>query len=262
MQFSVGCTGWTYDGWAGSFYPRNLPKSEYLRFYSSVFDTTEINSTFYRIPSPAAAKRWHSQTPPHFRFSAKLPKVMTHEGRLRNISQHMEQFLQSVRHLQSKYTFTVVQLPPSLTFEESRPHLQDLDSYLSTRYVLEGRHKSWFSDDATRYLSDRNICLAWSDVEGVENTLPITSDYVYLRMIGDRSIPDERFGSILKNRDQELCKWAERLSALRDRLSFAVVLANNHYEGFGPATANKMLSLLGLDTPKWGTKDQKTIMDF
>jgi len=239
-----------------------MHSSEFLRFYSSFFDITEVNSTFYGIPSHAMTKKWKQQTPPHFRFTAKLPRVITHENRLQRLSPHMESFLESVGHLAPKYFLTVVQLPPSLSFEEARPRLDDLESFLSGRYAIEGRHDSWFSGQAKRYLADRNICLVWGDVGKIRDTLPLTSDFVYLRVIGDRIIPDDQFGRIRRSRDADLKAWAERLERIRDRVSFAIVLANNHYEGFGPATASKLMALLGLEVPAWQTKDQKHITEF
>jgi uncharacterized protein YecE (DUF72 family) len=261
LEVSIGCTGWGYDGWSGQFYPKNLRPSEFLRFYSSVFDITEINSTFYKIPDESTTKKWDAQTPPHFRFTAKLPQVMTHQNRLQNILPHMEQFLSALKPLRSKYMFTVVQLPPSLAFDDARPHLETVGSYLN-RYVIEGRHKSWFSDDAIKYLSDRNICLVWNDVVGVDNILPITSDFVYLRIIGDRSIPESKFGFVHRDRIDDLKLWKEKIMAHEDKLSFAAILANNHYEGFGVATASKLRLLFGLDDVQWYSRYQKKLAEF
>lgn len=261
MEVSIGCTGWSYDGWVGPFYPKNAAPDQFLKFYSSIFDITEVNSTFYRIPGENAVKKWASETPPHFRFTAKLPQIITHESRLQRIHPYMEQFAQSMRHLGQKHLLTVVQLPPSLSFDEALPHLDGLNSFLQN-YVIEGRHNSWFEDRAVRYLTDKKICLVWSDVDGVDNTLPVTSDFVYLRIIGDRLIPDRDFGTIIRDRTGDLRVWAERLDALRDRLSFAVILANNHYEGFGVATANKLRMLLGLEELVWHSEKQRTLAEF
>ena len=73
MELKIGCTGWSYQGWVGPFYPKSLDTSHHLKHYSSIFDTTEINSTFYRIPSQAMTKKWHDDTPPNFTFTAKIP---------------------------------------------------------------------------------------------------------------------------------------------------------------------------------------------
>jgi len=260
LEISVGCTGWGYDGWIGSFYPKALPKSEFLRHYSSIFDTTEINSTFYAIPNPSVVKKWHADTPNHFKFTAKLPQIITHENRLRNLSPQLEAFLQSMKSLGHKFLLTVVQLPPSLSYEEAKPKLESLFSYFpENNLVIEGRHKTWFSDSAIRYFSEKNICLAWSDVAGVENPAPLTSDFVYLRLIGDRTIPEKEFGRLQKDRTIQMKVWIEKLEKIRDQTSYAMIMANNRYEGFGPATANRLRALLGLDQLSFADKKQRTL---
>lgn len=261
MEISIGCTGWSYDGWVGPFYPKNAAPDQFLKFYSSIFDITEVNSTFYRIPGEGTVKKWASETPPHFRFTAKLPQVITHESRLQIIQPHLEKFAQSMRHLGQKHLLTVVQLPPSLSFDEALPHLDGLNSFLPS-YVIEGRHSSWFENRAVRYLTDKKICLVWNDVDGVNNTLPVTSDFVYVRIIGDRLISDRDFGKIVRDRTGDLRVWVERLEGLRDKLSFAVILANNHYEGFGAATANKLRVIFGLEGPAWYSEKQRTLAEF
>ena len=261
LEISIGCTGWSYDGWIGPFYPKNTPSADFLRHYSSIFDITEINSTFYRIPNKSSATKWYSETPPHFRFTAKLPKIITHENKLQNTSVHLEQFLESIKPLGSKLSFVVVQLPPSLSFDDAKPKLDELKSYLSN-YIIEGRHESWFSDRAIRHLSDNKICLVWNDLPGVKNPFPITSDFLYVRIIGDRSIPEKNFGKVMRDRTNDLKIWADRLNQTLSQISFGMIMVNNHYEGFGPSTANKLRAMLGLEELVWSDKKQKTIVDF
>ena len=262
MQISIGCTGWGYDGWIGSFYPKNLPKSAFLRHYSSVFDITEINSTFYAIPGDIITRKWAAETPNHFKFTAKLPRIITHENRLASLSPHLEEFLHSIKPLGTKFLTALIQLPPSLSFDEAKPKLDHLDSFFADKnYTIEGRHPSWFSNSAISYLSDKKICLAWSDVEGVENSAPITSDYVYLRLIGDRSIEEKDFGKLQKDRTVQIKSWIERLQKIQDNLSYTVMMVNNRYEGFGPATANKLRALLGLEEISFTDKRQKMLFD-
>lgn len=260
MLVNVGCTGWSYDGWQGPFYPKNLPRSDFLRHYSSIFDVTEVNSTFYAIPSDMMVKKWNSETPNHFKFTAKLPQIITHDNRLANPSPHLEQFLQSMKFLGTKFLLSVVQLPPSLSFEEAMPKLEQLQSYFpENNYVIEGRHQSWFSDSAIRYLTDKKICLVWSDVAGIQNTAPLTSDFVYLRLIGDRTIQEKDFGKLQKDRTAQMKSWIEKIQQIQDKISYAVIMANNRYEGFGPVTANKLRLLLGMEGLSFADKRQKTL---
>lgn len=260
MLVSIGCTGWGYDGWQGPFYPKNLPKSEFLKHYSGIFDITEVNSTFYAIPNPAIVKKWNSETPNYFKFTAKLPQIITHQSRLANFSPHLEQFIQSMKLLGTKFLLTVVQLPPSLSFEEARPKLEELSSYFpENNYAIEGRHPSWFSDSAIQYLTAKKICLVWGDVAGVQNSAPLTSDFVYLRLIGDRTIPEKDFGKLQKDRTEQIKSWIAKLEKIQGKISYAIIMANNRYEGFGPATANKLRTLLGMEEMSFVDKKQKTL---
>jgi len=91
--------------------------------------------------------------------------------------------------------------------------------------------------------------------------MPITSDYLYIRLIGDRSIPDSEFGKVSKNKDKEIKNWATKLQDIKD-IPNAMVMANNHFEGFGPHTANSLRMHLGMRELVWEQKKQKTLGGF
>ncbi len=263
MNIKVGCTGWSYQGWSGKFYPRNLKSSEWLKYYAQIFDITEINSTFYRIPSQEIVRRWKADTPNHFRFTAKFPSIITHEKRLDRVNSEVFSFLSSLVAIQDKISALVLQLPPSLSFEEAKPRLGELFDLLPDNfmYPIEGRHKSWFSDEALSFLKGEKICLVWNDITGVINPMPITSNYLYVRLIGDRSIPDSEFGKVSINREEAITNWATKLQKTKD-IPLAMVMTNNHYEGYGPSTANSLRMKLGMRELIWEEKKQKTLGNF
>ena len=263
MNIKIGCTGWSYQGWSGTFYPKNLKSSEWLKYYSQIFETTEINSTFYRIPSQEIVQRWNTDTPKHFRFTAKFPSVITHEKRLDRVNSEVFSFLTSLSPIYEKISALVLQLPPSLSFDESKPRLEELFELLPENFIypIEGRHESWFSEKAITYLKQNKHCLVWNEVAGVNNPMPITSDYLYIRLIGDRSIPDSEFGIVSKNKDKEIKDWATKLQNIKD-IPNAMVMANNHFEGFGPHTANSLRMYLGMRELIWDQKKQKTLGSF
>ena len=224
---------------------------------------TEINSTFYRIPDTAMVQKWNTDTPKHFRFTAKFPSIITHEKRLENVSSEIFSFLSSLIPIHEKIYALVLQLPPSLSFEEAKPRLDKIFEILPDNflYPIEGRHPSWFSKDSLSYLKQKNHCLVWSDIDGIDNPMPITSDYLYIRLIGDRSIPDSKFGRVIKNRDSSLCKLVKKLSEI-ENIPVATIMTNNHYEGFSPATANSLRAKLGMRELIWEEKKQKTLNSF
>ena len=91
--------------------------------------------------------------------------------------------------------------------------------------------------------------------------MPITSDYIYVRLIGDRSIPDSEFGKVSKNKENLISNWAKKLQEIND-IPLAMVMANNHFEGFGPATANSLRMKFGMRELIWEEKKQKTLGNF
>ncbi len=263
LEVRVGCTGWSFGGWNGPFYPATMDPKDYLKHYAKSFDITEINSTFYRIPTQSMAAKWHADTPDGFVFTAKFPRVITHENRLRP-GPYLDQFLNAIRPLGQKMKILVIQLPPSLSFPEARVQLEKMSGHLpeTFRYAVEGRHPSWFGEDSYRFLSERNMSLVWNEVDGVANPAPVTADFVYLRLIGDRSIPESQFGRMHLDRTALVQKWAERLAEAGKGVSLAIVMANNHFEGFAPVTANKMRACLGLEHVTWKDRDQSTLSEF
>jgi uncharacterized protein YecE (DUF72 family) len=120
------------------------------------------------------------------------------------------------------------------------------------RYAVEVRHTSWFDNgDFYNLLSKNNVCLAWSQLANIQTPAELTSDFMYLRFIGDRSIDEKDFGKIQKNRLKEMSKCSEEVKSLKDKSKFAIMAANNHYAGFGPATANSFRKMLGLNEVVW-----------
>ena len=261
MEIKIGCTGWSYDGWSGTFYPKKLSKSKWLQYYSKIFPITEINSTYYRIPDTITTKKWNADTPDSFTFTAKFPSIITHENKLKNVKEHVFKFLFSLTPMYEKVLALVLQLPPSLTFEEAKPRLEELFSYLPPdfKYPIEGRHESWFTDEAFDYLKENNHCLVWNEVQGVNNPAKITSDYVYLRLIGDRSISESEFGKVITHRKEAIQKWVDKIKKLENKVQLAMVMTNNHFEGFGPATANTLRMQLGIEELVWDEKKQQKL---
>ena len=263
MNIKIGCTGWSYQGWSGTFYPRNLKSSEWLKYYSQIFEITEINSTYYKIPDRAITKKWNTDTQDTFAFTAKFPSIITHEKKLKNVKEYVFKFLFSLTPMYEKVIALVLQLPPSLTFDEAKPRLEKIFDILPKDflYPIEGRHESWFTEKALEYFKQKKHCLVWNVIDGVNNPMPITSNYLYLRLIGDRSIPDNQFGKIRKDKSEVIKNWAQKLVKILD-IPLALVMANNHFEGFGPSTANTLGKNLGMRELIWEQKKQKTLGKF
>jgi uncharacterized protein YecE (DUF72 family) len=211
-------------------------------------------------------KRWASITPDNFRCAAKVPRSITHEKRLSSESEKdLHYFFHAMGPLQHKLLCLLLQLPPSFTAKEGLKKLEALIPKLDPnyRYAVEVRHSSWFDNSSNKefykLLSDNNICLAWSQLDSIQTPPELTSDFIYLRFIGDRSIDEKDFGKIQKNRLKELKTWSEEVNRLKDKAKFAIMAANNHYAGFGPATANSFRRMLGLNEVVWEEMKQERL---
>ena len=207
-------------------------------------------------------KKWAKITPDNFRFTAKFPRAITHEKRLADPEKELRYLFDMMRPLQNKVLALLIQLPPTLSANEGLKKLQTLVDLLDPdfRYTMEVRHSSWF--DSKRFyklLSDNNICLAWSQLDNIQIPPELTADFLYLRFIGDRSIDEKDFGKIQRDRFEELQKWSKEVMKLRDKTKFAVVAANNHYAGFGPATANSFRKMVGLKEVVWEEMKQNRL---
>ena len=255
MQYYTGCSGWSYSSWQGPFYPSTIENSRWLNYYSHVFDYVEIDSTFYRIPNVFMVKNWYKKTPRDFKFTAKFPKVITHDKRLKDVDKELERFFDAMVPLSDKTLALLIQLPPSLHIFEGLQSLRELVLRLDTRfrYAVEVRHSSWFQDLAYNFFANNGICLVWSQLAEIQTPPIMTSDFVYLRLIGDRSIQEKDFGRIQIDRVLEMEKWAENIKNVQENehIKLAIVPANNHYAGFGPGTVNMFRNMLGLPEAKW-----------
>ena len=258
MKLYTGCSGWSYTAWEERFYPKTLGSPKYLEYYSKIFDYAEIDSTFYNIPSRFMSIRWQTLTPNKFKFTAKLPRVITHEKLLEDVSGELEEFFEIMTALKGKLLALLIQLPPSIHAKEGIPKLEQLIPQLSAdyRYALEVRHKSWFNPDVYKFLSKNNICLTWSQLDTLRTPPELTSDFIYLRFIGDRGSEESDLAKTQKEREREMKMWVDSVINIADSVSFGFVAANNHYTGFAPDTVN--LFRKQMDLPKLSWREKKT----
>ena len=280
MEFFIGCSGWSYTAWKGPFYPPNLESSEWLRYYSQKFDYVEIDSSFYKIPNQFMIKNWDRKTPDNFRFAAKFPKIITHDKHLVDVKEEVELFLKVMEPLREKTLALLIQLPPSMEIIPGLEGLRQLVPLLDSkfRYAVEVRHQSWFQDLAYNFFANNNLCMVWSQLAGIRTPPIVTTDFLYVRFIGDRSIDENNFGKIQKDRVLEMSKWARRVKRVEEEkkkenkeLSLAMIAANNHYAGFGPGTANMFRKMIGLSEITWtherndirtNDREQSRLTDF
>ncbi len=205
-------------------------------------------------------KNWYKRTPDNFRFTAKFPKVITHDKRLSDFDENqLSYFFDTISELKEKLLALLIQLPPSIDIVEGLDALRSILPYLDKgfRYAVKVRHRSWFQDLAYNFFRNNQMCLVWSQLAEIKTPPIVTSDFVYVRFIGDRNIQEKDFGTIQIDRIKEMNKVARNFKrdANERNLSgvrYAIIAANNHYAGFAPGTVNIFRQLLDLDEVKWG----------
>lgn len=158
----------------------------HLERYARVLPAVEINSSFYRPHRPGTYARWRDSVPETFRFAVKVPRVITHELRLRDAREPLERFLGEAGHLEAKLGCLLVQLPPSLQHEPgtSRAFFQALRERTGADIVCEPRHRTWFTDEARQVLADADIAYVKADPLAVDAPPPPETDVVYYRLHG------------------------------------------------------------------------------
>ena len=188
-------------------------------------------------------KNWARRTPDNFRFTAKFPKIITHEKRFRNVEKDLELFYRRMEPLKEKILALLIQLPPSYKLKEGLEDFSSHDFFFEGdyRYAVEVRHSSWFSDLAYNFFRNNNIAMVWSQMDRLQTPPVVTSDFVYLRLIGDRRLAEDQFGKIQIDRTKEIRNWANKMKEVNQSekdIKAAIVAANNHYGGYGPGTVN------------------------
>jgi uncharacterized protein YecE (DUF72 family) len=250
-RYSLGCSGWAYDDWVGPFYPVGTPPGEFLERYARVFSTVEVDSSFYRAPSPFLTRRWAERTPAGFRFALKVPREVTHETDEAKGLTVLAGFLGALRHLREpgKLAALVLQFPASFRAPSGESKLDRLLAAVPADLPLavELRHSSWWTASTQARLERRRAALVWSVVPGTEPPPWVTGDFLYVRFVGDRALT--QFDRIQRERPADLARMRERLEREGAGASSVFAYANNHFMGFGPATVAALAAALGEPLP-------------
>ncbi len=234
----IGVSGWTYKPWRGAFYPEGLAHKKELGWLATQFDTVEINGTFYSMQTPDSFARWADETPDDFIFAVKGPRYLTHMLKLRNAQAPLGNFFASgPLRLGAKLGPILWQFPPNFRFNREkleaffkllprdtdeaiacgRKHDHRLkarawlrsNASIAIRHAMEIRHDS-FSDPAFIDLLRRHdIALVCADTVEWPLLMDLTSDFVYVRLHGSRTLYRSRYSPA------EITRWGQRVDAWR-----------------------------------------------
>jgi uncharacterized protein YecE (DUF72 family) len=183
-KIHIGCSGWNYQHWRGRFYPKEQPSNKWFEFYAQVFDTVEINNTFYRLPEARIFKAWRKQAPDDFLYTVKASRFLTHQKKLKDARAPLKKFIDRAKYLEEHLGPILYQLP-------SRWHLnrERLESFIDLLpdnliHVFEFRDQSWMVEETFRLLQERGVFFCTHDMSGLKVPRLAMGEVAYVRLHG------------------------------------------------------------------------------
>ena len=256
----IGCQGWNYEDWVtgpvGSdavFYPHGTRAAEMLTAYARIFETVEVDSTFYAVPSVQTVDGWNRRTPRRFSFSLKLPQEITHQYALRRGSaETLAEFCDRIQLLDEKLAAILIQMPPQ--FDATPDNERALREFLpqlppDLRFGIEFRSRDWIRPGMLELLTKYNVALALVEGQWIPREMmwrlaeAPTAPFAYIRWMGERDLT--HFDVVQRPQNVNLYGWQELIEALCERVADVYAYFSNYYEGYAPASANKLKRMLG-----------------
>jgi uncharacterized protein YecE (DUF72 family) len=235
----VGCSGWNYADWRGRVYPPGCPPRRWLAHYATLFDTVEVNSTFYRLARPEAVARWLEATPEGFLFTVKASRFLTHMKRLTDMERGVERLYAGIAPLAESPRMGPMlwQLPERFRRDDDRLAFA-LERLPPGRHCFEFRHPSWFTSEVYGLLHTFGVALViGDDARRPLPEAPPTADWTLIRFhFGARG----RRGNYSES---ELREWAARIGDLRSQVS-VLAYFNNDWEAFAVRNGLRLKRLL------------------
>jgi uncharacterized protein YecE (DUF72 family) len=239
-RLRVGCSGWSYRDWRGPVYPEELPTRRWFEHYVTLFDTVELNTTFYRLPMPEAVDSWAVAAPPGFVYALKLGAFGSHRKKLADAVTWLPNHLDRAERLGPHLGPTLVQLPPRWKRNTAR-----LEEFLGTaprsmRWAVEVREPSWLHDDVFDVLRRHRVALCLHDLLA-DHPLEFTTDWTYVRFHGPDALTrpyHDRYGT------DRLARWATVLQPVLARGHDVYAYFNNDWHGHAVADAIELRSML------------------
>lgn len=241
-KIHVGTSGWSYQHWKEVFYPHKLAATKWLPYYAGIFATTEINGSFYRLPSEDTVKKWVALVPDNFTFCPKMSRYLTHMKKLKEPEEPLERFFSVFNSMKQKIGPVLIQLPEMLRFNyevaEQFYRLLRLQ-YSAYKFVLEVRHGSWLQEDSLTLMTKYNVGLVISQSGGFfPYAETITAETIYVRFHG----PAELYASAYSN---EMLHWyAEKFRIWVDEGHEVWAYFNNDIHAHAVRDAQRLIALL------------------
>ncbi len=240
----LGTSGWSYEEWVGPFY---FSRERMFSNYVKIFNTAEINSTFYRYPSVTMIRGLIKASPKDFVFSVKMPKLITHEKELKlklGVSEDLRRFLEIMKPMKEadKLGPILIQFPPSFNYDKIdllERFLEILPSDFS--FAVEFRSLSWVKEETWNLLRSFNVAYTIVDEPLLPPKMVYTADFIYIRWHGRGKRPWFNY----KYSDEELKEWVPKIRDAAKRSKVVYGYFNNHFHAYAPQNCLRLLEMLG-----------------
>lgn len=256
----VGTCGWSYQDWAGVFYPEGMAAGEYLSYYAERYPVVEVDSTFYRSPSRKMVEGWRDKTPDGFGFSLKVPQVITHEKMLAGCDTEVAEFLSAARLLGDKLLCCCLQFGyfNKKAFANLDAFLERLEPFLAAwpddvPVAVEIRNKNWMTASFGDCLRSHRAAWVLSDQAWMPSPLyigqkfdAVTGPFGYVRLLGDRNEVDrltQTLDHTVIDRQDQIHADAEAIKRMAKRVP-VLAFVNNHFAGYAPETIRQLTEAL------------------
>ena len=237
----IGTSGWHYRHWLGKFYPANLPASRMFEFYQKYFDTVEVNNSFYRLPTPEAFAAWRNAAPFNFIFAVKGSRFLTHNKKLKEPEQALQNLLPRAEALGEKLGPFLFQLPPrwKVNVDRLESFLQSLPQY--HQYAFEFREPSWNTPAVYEILRRHNAAYCIHELAGFQTPIEVTANFSYIRLHG----PGGKYQGCYSG--EALRLWTRRILAWRTTLSSIYVYFDNDDCAYAARNALELKEMVAQD---------------
>jgi uncharacterized protein YecE (DUF72 family) len=257
----IGTSSWSSTDWVGPFYPPGLKPEQFIEHYATVFDTVEVDATYYRPPTRANVDSWRRRTPEGFTFALKTPGHITHELALLDADDEMDAFLEVASGLGSRLGPVLLQFPyfNKKAFASAAPFLERLDRFLGrlpreVRFAVEIRNERWIKSPLVSICRQHGAALVWNEqtwmpaaADWPRLTGGPTADFAYIRWLGDRKAIEkltQTWGDIVIDQKAATEAWVPVVSELRAAQIKVFGYFNNHFAGHAPASVEMFRRVL------------------
>lgn len=241
-EIHIGTSGWSYRHWKNIFYPPKLKTTEWISFYSRAFKTTEINGSFYKLPSKETVMEWMKKVPKDFMFCPKMSRFLTHMKKLNEPEEPLERFFGIFHPMAKMMGPVLLQLPRMLKFNyDKADHLYRLlkTKYKRYAFVMEVRHDTWLEEGSLALMTKYDIGLVISQSgEKFPYSEMVTAKNIYIRFHGPKQLYASPYS------DKELKDFAGKFKAWQKEGHQIWAFFNNDVSGYAIEDAKRLIKMM------------------